>query len=401
MVMKRLFFLTLLIAALTWPALAQNAPTSRPVRGQRGDGPVLPRLNGPNSRPASGPVTRPGPRPPRVELNALIDSLDLTPEQRAQVEHILAAQRQEAEKFLKENGPTIQALEGAIRQARENKDAAALKGKQEELVKLLEARGKLHEQLMTQLADVLTAEQMQQVRDALDQMRQQPALRALAGLAGLNLSDEQKQRARAILDEAAEKARTADPAERDRLFQVATAKIHAEVLTAEQREQAQRSQNRLELFGMLRGLHLTPEQHEQIQAIHETMTKQLESADTLPAKREIVESAMRDVTTNVLTKEQREQLETFRSRGDRGRGDRVDQSPPPLEPLERLKLTDEQRKQIEKIRQDSADARKNTKSPQEQREAMRSAMTKIRDVLTDEQRARLEELRPASRPARR
>ena len=378
--MKRLFLLALLTVLTTLPALAQDEPTTQPSRGQRGEG-----------RPASRPfdaASRPGPRPPRVGFNALIDGLDLTDGQRAKVEQILAAQRQEAAKFLKENGEKTRAVEEAIRQAREKKDAAALKARQDELVKLIEARGQLHERLMTQLADVLTAEQMQHVRDAFDQMSQQPAMRAMAGLAGLDLSDEQKQQARA----------TADPAEKDRIFKAAMEKIHTDVLTADQRERAERSRNRLELFGMLRGLHLTPEQHKHIQAIHEAMVKKLESADTPQAQRELVEAAMTDVTANVLTKEQRQQLENFRRRETRDARPATDA---PTQLLEKLNLTDEQKRQIENIRQDSAAAIEKTKTPPERRTAMRAAMDQIRNVLTDEQRKQLDEQRPTSRPARR
>ena len=389
--MKRLFFLTILTALTILPALAQDEPATRPARGQRGEG----RLT---SRPFDV-ASRPGPRPPRVELTALIDSLDLTAEQRAKVEQILASQRQEAAKFVRENHEKTRAVEAAIRQAREKQDAAALKASHDELVKLIEARGRPQEQLMSQLADVLTAEQMQRVRDAFDRMSQQPATRALAGLAGLDLDDDQKQQARAILDEANEQARaTADPAEKDRIFKAAMEKILADVLTADQREQVQGNRNRLEAFGMLRGLHLTPEQHKQIQAIHQAMVKKLESADTPQARREIVESAMADVTANILTEEQRDQLENFRRRETRAPRPAPD-SPP--NPLDKLNLTDEQKKQIETIRQDSAATIEKAQTPPDRRDAMRTAMKQIRDVLTEEQRKQLDEQRPMSRPVRR
>jgi len=389
--MKRMFFLTLLAAALTWPVLAQDGPTTRPARGPRGDA-------------AGPPATRPGPRPPRMELTALLDSLDLSPEQRARVEKILADQRQVDENFRKENAAKMQELEQAIRAAREAKDADALKAKQAGLGKLFEARGQLHEQSMKQLADALSAEQMQRVRAAFDQMRQQPAMRALAGLAGLNLSDEQKQRAQAILDDAGEQAKaTADRAEQDRIFKAAMDKIHTEVLTEEQRAQAEKNRVRQELLGMLRGLRLTSEQHERINAIHQAAMKKLETADTERTRREIVDAAMADVTANVLTPEQREQLETFRRRGapppPPPATQPTTQPAPPPTPLERLNLTADQQKQIEKIRQDYAGAIENAQTPQERREAMRSAMKKIRDdVLTDDQRKQLDEQRPATRP---
>ncbi|MCL2700337.1 MAG: DUF3826 domain-containing protein [Phycisphaerae bacterium] len=388
--MKRLFFLTIMTAALTWPVLAQDAPTSRPS----------PR--GPRGLAASSPASRPGPRPPRVELNALIDSLGLTPEQRTTVDGILAAHRQSVENFHKENAAKMQELERAARAARERKDDDALKAKQDELAKLFAARDALHEQLMKQLQDALSDEQMQRVRAAFDQMRQQPAMRALAGLAGLNLSDEQKQQAQAILDEANEHAKaTPDPAEKDRIFRAAMEKIHADVLTADQREQAERNRHRMELFGMLRGLRLAPEQHERIRAIQQEMTKKLEAAQTPEDRRAIVDAAMNDVSANVLTKEQREQLDNFRRRSAPPPPPPTSQPASPPSSLDQLNLTDDQKKQIEKIRQDYANTIENANTPRERREAMRAAMKQIREeVLTEDQRKQLDELRPTTRPAR-
>lgn len=374
--MQRLVAAVMMAAAMaTIGALAQDqAPPDRPA-GKH-----------PQTRPAGEPRQR------GEGLKNLIDGLGLTEEQKTRVTQILETHGQDVQNFRKENGPKMQELEQAIRKAMEAKDADTVKAKRAEQAKIVEARKALHEKLLKQLADVLNAEQMNKVRDHFAKMREMPGVRARAAMSQLNMTDDQKKKAKEIMDAAQAEAKNAtDPAQKEKIMKDAFEKIRKDVLTDEQRQKLEKEKGRFELFGMLKGLNLTEDQKKQIAAIREETTKKLQDAKTPQERMTIVGDAIKQVSEKVLTADQRKQLEEFRkNHPGPGQG--------PFGGLgEKLKLTDDQKAQIEKITKEAAESAKNATDPKDKREAFRAAMKKIHDeVLTDEQRKQLEQLRKAA-----
>jgi len=324
------------------------------------------------------------------KLKGLIDSLKLTDDQKTRVTQILETQKQDLQNFHKENGPKIQELEQAIRKATEAKDSDTVKAKREELAKIREARKAMHQKLMKQLGDVLNAEQMNKVRDYFAKLREQPGARASAMMSQLNLTEDQRKKAKEIMDVARAEARqSADPVQKEKIIKEAFEKIRTDVLTDEQRKQMEKYKERFEMFGMLKGLNLTDDQKKQIQAIREDTDKQLQAAKTPEERHALIKDALKQVSDKVLTPDQQKQLEEFREK-KHGAEHSL------LKLMDKLKLTDNQRAQIQKIMKEASESAKNATTPQDKREAYTAAIKKVHDeVLTDEQRAQLKELRKA------
>ena len=265
--MQRLVAIMMMAAAMAAvPALAQEKGAA-----------AAPARKWAQTRPAGGPHEGQH----GEKLKGLLDSLKLTDDQKTRVTQILETQKQDLQNFRKENGPKIQELEQAIRKATEAKDSDTVKAKREELAKIREARKAMHQKLMKQLGDVLNADQMNKVRDSFAKLREQPGARAMAMLSQLNLTEDQKKKAKDIMDDARAKAQQpSDPAQKEKIIKEAFDKVRTDVLTDEQRKQMEKNKERFEMLGMLKGLSLTEDQKKQIQVIREDTNKKLQAAKT-------------------------------------------------------------------------------------------------------------------------
>jgi Spy/CpxP family protein refolding chaperone len=174
-------------------------------------------------------------------------------------------------------------------------------------------------EVLTPLAKVLTPEQVQQVRGILlpqsGPRRKQPMPdNPFHLLAGLKLTPEQISRISQIMDESRtagkDKAGKDKPSEAASIESKAWQRIIKEVLTADQQKQlAERrteATHRRMALAMLGGLELAPEQMDRVDAIWKQAYNE---AVKKPAERmEIYSKAADKIVTDVLTDQQRKQL---------------------------------------------------------------------------------------------
>ncbi len=187
-----------------------------------------------------GPRDRQGPTPGE-RLERLSKALDLTAEQQTQIQPILQAHHQAMQNDRNANEQKREDLHKQIRDAAQ----AGERDKAKELIQQLEAlnadRRAEMENFEKQLDEVLTDEQMEKAKGLFRQrardMRpgQGPGRMAEA----LGLSDEQQEQVRTIMQAARAEAAQADTPEAKReILKAAMDKVHAEVLTEEQRAKA-------------------------------------------------------------------------------------------------------------------------------------------------------------------
>jgi len=204
----------------------------------------------------------------------------------------------------------------------------------------------------------------------------------------LDLSDQQRQAVREIMEAARQQARgVEDPQQRREIMHEAFGKIKQDVLTDPQREKLQESWKRYRRGGrewkarhplagvhLFRQLDLTDQQREAAKEIMATARQQAQGVEDPQQRREIIRQAFAKIKQDVLTDQQREKLEkiwTCRAEAWRRQGGRHGRWPGVLRALD---LTQQQREAIGQI--------------------MKEARQKIlNEVLTEEQRQKLEELR--------
>jgi Spy/CpxP family protein refolding chaperone len=161
-----------------------------------------------------------------------------------------------------------------------------------------------------------------------------------------------------------------------------------DVLTPEQMVKARRllglrppppPPDALRMLFALRGMDLTAEQKAKV------------------AK--ILDGALKSIQGEVLSEEQRKQLEQFARTG--GRSGRRNPREAMGALLGRLDLTDEQKKQVEAIQRETAEKARKAGSQEERRKLISGLQKRIYgEVLTDEQRARLQGMRRGDRSGR-
>lgn len=151
------------------------------------------------------------------------------------------------------------------------------------------------------------------------------------------------------------------------------------------------------MMNALAAAKLTDEQKTQIKTILADARTKAQAASTPEQKQEIWKAAFEKIKSDVLTAEQRERL------------GRMPQRQEFLAAIQKLNLTDDQKKQIEQIRQESREKAEKATTPEAKRQAMQEGFKKIfQEVLTDQQRQELAKFRqgperrgerPTSRPA--
>lgn len=279
---------------------------------ERGEGRRLRATSGPE-----GEQARP--------LERILKELNLTEDQQKQVQQIMSTQRQAMENWRKENQAALKDLQKQLQDAKDSGDKDKIKADSLAIEKLDQSRKAVRENVMKQLKDVLTPDQLEKARKIMQEGRQQaredhPGLRMLEGLKALDLTDDQKTQARAIFDDARKKADAAtDPKEKELILKVAREKIETDVLTDAQRTKVRRLEGANAFLEVVRKLNLTDDQKKQIRGIMDDAKNQADKAQTEREKKAIHIQAFKKVHDTVLTQPQREQLKEMQKNAREGR----------------------------------------------------------------------------------
>ena len=256
-------------------------------------------------------IRRERPRVRHKALAALIESFKLADDKARQVEQILGTHRQAMANWAKEHGPQIQELKARTVKAKQDGDPEAAKAAAAEMKKIVEARKAVHDGLLKQLGEVLSAEQLAKLRSLLAPPQLNPRLRIMmAAVKKLELTDEQSQHVKKIHKQMRADLQQANTHEaKEKVIAAAVEKIR-KLLTEEQLKQLGKITARLAHRGRrnpLAGLDLTGEQKAKITAIRKEMHEKIKAAETADAKRAIVRE-MRKKIDAVLTDDQRAKL---------------------------------------------------------------------------------------------
>src|ERR1035437_9991246 len=206
------------VGVLAFQAMAQERPPPRGPGGAR-----------PNGRPGD----------PEVLVSRLTEALQLTAEQAGKVKQILQTFRQANENWVKEHGQELKDLQEKALAARKDGKPEEVKALRDAMEKIQASRKDLLENVKKQLADVpLTPEQVEKVMGALaPPMAPRPAMRMMNLIRQLNLTPEQQEKARKIVEQAQVDAEKAEgPAAKDEVKKAAFDKIKTDVLTDDQRK---------------------------------------------------------------------------------------------------------------------------------------------------------------------
>ncbi|MFP4107424.1 MAG: Spy/CpxP family protein refolding chaperone, partial [Phycisphaerae bacterium] len=298
----------LTLAIFAAPTFAQDADNGngqgQRIRKHRRDG--------------KGPRARRGNRTPAQHMQKLLNGLDLTEEQQKQVKQIVETHTQAVENFHKENREKHRACMAEMKKAAQAKDREAMQTARGKMKGLMGKRMELHENLMKQLGDVLTEEQMEKVKSTVQQHRRggRRGMMAMGALRRLDLTDDQKTEVKKIMAAAGEAVQKAEkPEEKREARQAAWEKIKTDVLTDEQRKKLEEMRKPGKGHGRgdgpLAKLDLTETQKTQIREIVQAGRKKAAEAEGKEAKMKIYRE-IREKLREVLTDEQEKQLDEMR-----------------------------------------------------------------------------------------
>lgn len=300
------------LAALACPLSAQRSERGESWRERAGSRPVVERAR---------------------QIERVIKDLNLSDEQRKQVQQIFDTHQQALRNWRRENFVRLADLRKQLEQARDAKDADKLQTIRGEIEKIEQSRKTLFENLQKQLKDVLKPEQFDKVRNSIEQAREQgrdrvreehPGLAVVGRLLGeLKLSDEQKRKVQAIFEEAKKQADVAtDPAQKEKIRAAAIEKIKKEVLTQEQADAADRLEAIHRLVVTFGKLNLSDDQKQQVKTIMDQAKEQAQKAVNAREKQMIFQQAFRKINDTVLTAEQQAKLKEIGKGRDRPRDGR-------------------------------------------------------------------------------
>lgn len=242
-----------------------------------------------------------------TSLEDRVGELCLSEEVQAQVLQIFETHKQAVVDLRSENQAAFESLREQLCAAKEAGDEETVATLHEQMKELMAGWQQLHEDLKASLSEVLTEEQMAQLRP-----------RAWHGRRGhfgrfpeeLGLTEEQIEQAKAIFAETCEAAGEAGTREaKMALFKAAMQKVYDEVLTEAQQAKADEMKERMKSFGLPEELKLTEEQHAQAAAIREEVKAAVEAAETREEKGEAIRAGFQRFGDEVLTEEQRQWFE--------------------------------------------------------------------------------------------
>jgi Spy/CpxP family protein refolding chaperone len=249
------------------------------------------------------------------ELMEKLKALDLTADQRPQIRQILDTHRQAMENWVKEHRQELQDLRGQLANAGDDAQRKEIRAK---LAKLEADRQQLVQKMHRAIREILTPEQ----QTKFDELIREGVARGVAelarirrALAALDLSADQKAQVEKILQDARTQAEQAkDPAEKAKILRTALQEIRTKVLSAEQAEKLAKllTQEVPRPMAMLEKLNLSAEQKEQVQKILQEAREKAAAAEDPQAKAQIIKAAWEKIQKDVLTDQQRQQLQELR-----------------------------------------------------------------------------------------
>jgi len=276
----------------------------------------------PRERPREGrPEARRAGDPTRQMYQRALQGLDLKAEQRTQINQKLQTHQQARTNWQREHGAELTSLNAELRAAREKGDRNALRELSAKRAKLMKEPQDLQEKLNLEILALLEGEQKERfVRQALQRIRPMPQVaRVRLVLAVLNLKKAQTESAGKTLARVSETPRGQAPAEGRVPLQTALQEIRTKILTPDQAKKFDELLRVGRARDFLAGVELTAEQEKAADEIMAAAMKKAADADR-DERRTIYREAMQKIRDEVLTEEQRQQLQ--RRRQERGRAAR-------------------------------------------------------------------------------
>jgi len=261
---------------------------------------------------SEGPACGPAPACHK-SLEDRVGELGLSEEVQAQVLQIFETHKQAVADLRSENQAAFETLKEQLCAAKEAGDEETVATLHEQMKELMAGWRQLREDLKASLSEVLTEEQMAQLRP-----RARHGWHGRHGARGhfgrfpeeLGLTEEQQEQVKAIFAEAREATEAAETCEaKMELFKAAMQKVYDEVLTEAQQAKADEMKERMKSLGLPEELKLTEEQHAQAAAIREEVKAAVEAAETPEAKKEAIQAGFQRFRDEVLTEEQRQWFE--------------------------------------------------------------------------------------------
>ncbi len=245
---------------------------------------------------------------PGKKLLEAIGKLDLDAQTAEKVAAIVSAHHQEMDNLRRQARALIQ----QARQAEEGSEARAeARQKLRQMRKDNAGKGR---QLARKLGEVLSEEQMAQIRQTMGKARRPGRMRRFAD--DLDLTDAQK---KILTDARAAAAEAETPQEKAKIMREAMLTLR-QSLTDEQKAQARRGQRRDVATRIGKALGLTDEQKAQARKAHQAAVEAAKNAEK--DKRAVYRQTMREKMKDILTDEQIEKLEKMRQRRADRRQDR-------------------------------------------------------------------------------
>lgn len=295
-----------------------------------------------------------------------------------------------------------------LQQAKQKGDEEAVKALSKEMDAHKQARQQVFDNLKKSLAGVLTEEQMAKANPLIDELANPKPRQRL--LERVDLTDDQQAKAKAIMDDARQQAsKTEDKDLKEEILADARERVAQTVLTEEQRQTLQQAQAKSQGPGGGWGAGdegegpgpggegggqrrrggmgtMTEAQQAQVREIMDAARQQAEGVESREERREIFRAAMEKVRDEVLTDEQRQQMEEQREQWRQRREEN--------NPMNRIGASEEQKTQAKAIMDAARQQAEGVESREERREIFRAAMQKVHEeVLTEEQRQQMDEMR--------
>jgi Spy/CpxP family protein refolding chaperone len=245
-----------------------------------------------------------------MSLEDRVAELGLSEEVQAQVLQIFETHKQAVADLRSENQAAFESLREQLHAAKEAGDEETVAALHEQMKELMAGWRQLHEDLKASLSEVLTEEQMAQLRPRARHGRPGPRGQFSMFSDDLGLTEEQIKQAKAIFAEAREAAGEVETCEaKMELIKVAMQRVYDEVLTEEQQARADELKERMKSFGLPEELKMTEEQHAQAATICEEVKAAVEAAETREEKWEALRAGFQRFGDEVLTEEQRQWFE--------------------------------------------------------------------------------------------
>jgi Spy/CpxP family protein refolding chaperone len=256
-------------------------------------------------------------------LQADLKGLNLNEQQQKQVDQIVETHRQALANWGKEHGDEMRAARARLEDAQKANDTEKMRTAGQEMAKLTASRQELHDNLMKQLSDVLTKEQMDKLR-AMPPRRPDGPRPDGPGIPfeQLKLDEKQKAQIEEIRKQAQADAQTApDGPARLKIWQDAMEKIRTTVLTDAQRKELKAMREKRDAFAALQELRdqlkLTDDQKTRIDLVLKDARDKLAAAKAPQEKRQAIQDGWKKIE-DLLTPDQKALLTKWRNehRGD-------------------------------------------------------------------------------------